>query len=86
MLQPLLARTLQSTHYFSAVLMPPYPSRYSCALRTKIVELTQDFTTDPPQLEFTLRPELSDDAAKTRHCRQGNRPREPMRKRHPMRT
>lgn len=62
MLQPLLVRTLQNTHYFIAVLTPPYPGRYSYALRTEILEFTQDFTAEPATLLLSLRFRLSDGA------------------------
>ncbi len=60
MLLPLLVKTLESTHAFSAVLTPPYEGRYSYALRTGITQLVQDFTVDPPVLVFSLRLQLSD--------------------------
>jgi cholesterol transport system auxiliary component len=63
MLQPLLVRTLESTGYFKAVLTPPHAGRYSYALRTEILELTQDFTSGPPALRLSLRLRLSDDTA-----------------------
>ena len=62
MLQPLLLKTLEATRYFSAVLTPPYAGRYSYALRTEIVELLQDFTSDPAVFRLSLRLRLSDDA------------------------
>ena len=60
MLQPLLARTLENTHYFEAVLTPPYFGSYRYALRTEIIELIQDFTSSPAALHFTLRVQLID--------------------------
>ena len=63
MLLPLLARTLENTHYFRAVLTPPYFGPYSYALRTEILELTQDFTTVPATLNFSLRVQLVDGAS-----------------------
>jgi cholesterol transport system auxiliary component len=62
MLQPLLVRTLEATGYFSAVLTPPYAGRYSYALRTEILQLTQDFTSDPAAVQLSLRLRLTDDA------------------------
>ncbi|WP_323844127.1 ABC-type transport auxiliary lipoprotein family protein [Microbulbifer magnicolonia] len=58
MLLPLLAQTLENTGYFGAVLTPPYFGPYSYALRTEILELAQDFTTDPATLNFSLRVQL----------------------------
>ncbi len=60
MLLPLLVKTLENTHAFSAVLTPPYEGRYSYALRTGISQLMQDFTVSPPALVFSLRLQLSD--------------------------
>ncbi len=63
MLLPLLARTLENTHYFSAVLTPPYFGPYNYALRTEILELAQDFTSDPATLHLSLRVQLADGAS-----------------------
>jgi cholesterol transport system auxiliary component len=63
MLQPLLVKTLESTGYFKAVLTPPHTGRYTYALRTEILELTQDFSSGAPALRLSLRLRLSDDAA-----------------------
>ncbi|SDZ81553.1 ABC-type transport auxiliary lipoprotein family protein [Microbulbifer marinus] len=63
MLLPLLARTLERTHYFDAVITPPYFGPYSYALRTEILELTQDFTSDPATLHLSLRVQLTDGAS-----------------------
>lgn len=63
MLHPLLVRTLEDTHYFSAILTPPYSGRYSYSLRTQILELTQDFTSEPATLRLSLRIQLSDGTA-----------------------
>jgi cholesterol transport system auxiliary component len=63
MLQPLLVRTLQNTHYFRAVLKPPYSGRYTYSLRTEILELMQDFTSEPATLQLSLRVRLSNDTA-----------------------
>jgi len=55
---PLIVETLLKTHYFSAVLTPPYFGRSSYLLRTEIIELEQDFTTDPAILRLTVRADL----------------------------
>lgn len=44
MLEPLVARTLQRTHYFHAVVTPPFVGGYQYVLNTKIVNFQQDFT------------------------------------------
>ncbi|WP_193164117.1 ABC-type transport auxiliary lipoprotein family protein [Microbulbifer hainanensis] len=58
MLLPLLTHTLENTHYFDAVLTPPYFGPYRYALRTEILELIQDFTTNPATLQFSMRVQL----------------------------
>jgi cholesterol transport system auxiliary component len=63
MLLPLLVRALQDTRCFNAVVAPPYAYHYTHALRTDLVELLQDFTSQPPTLRLVLRAQLSDDAA-----------------------
>jgi len=62
MLQPLLVGTLQNTHFFRAVLTPPYAGRHSYALRTEIRELIADFTSEPAALQLSLRFQLSEGA------------------------
>src|SRR5262249_61191536 len=62
MLQPLLLRTLEATGYFSAVVTPPYAGCYSYVLRTQLVELVQDFASEPGVLRLALRARLSDGA------------------------
>ena len=64
MLYPLLVKTLENTHSFSAVLVPPYTGHYDYALRTEILELIQDFTSKPAILELSLRVQWSDYGAK----------------------
>ena len=63
MLLPVLVRALQDTHCFSAVVTPPYAEHYTHALHTDLVELLQDFTSQPPTLRLVLRVHLSDDVA-----------------------
>jgi len=62
MLLPLLVRALQNTRCFNAVVTPPYTYHYTHALRTDLVELLQDFTSQPATLRLVLRAQLSDDA------------------------
>jgi cholesterol transport system auxiliary component len=62
MLQPMLVKTLERTGYFGVVLTPPYTGRYTYALRTEILELMQDFTSEPATLRLSLRLQLSDSA------------------------
>jgi len=63
MLQTLLVKTLETTGHFAVVLAPPYAGRYSYALRTEILELTQDFTAEPAALRISLRLQLSHGAS-----------------------
>jgi cholesterol transport system auxiliary component len=62
MLLPLLVRALQNTRCFNAVVTPPHTYRYTHALHTDLVELLQDFTSQPATLRLVLRAQLSDDA------------------------
>ena len=62
MLQPLMITTLRHTRAFSAVLMPPHAGRVNYVLRSEIVELLQDFMTQPAAMRLGLHVELSDDA------------------------
>lgn len=55
MMQSLIVETLRRTRYFSDVLSPPNFGRYTFSLRTEIVELRQDFTSDPAVLRLTMR-------------------------------
>jgi cholesterol transport system auxiliary component len=64
MLYPLLIKTVEMSHSFSAVLTPPYAGPYTYALRTQILELIQDFTSASPTFGFTIRIELTDHATK----------------------
>ncbi len=58
MIHPLLVQTLQKAGYFSAVVTPPFMGRYTHALRTEILALQQDFTSEPATLRLTLRVQL----------------------------
>lgn len=62
MIQPLIVRTIQNTHHFSAVVSQPDFGRHTYALRTEILELKQDFTADPATLELAMRFQLSREA------------------------
>jgi cholesterol transport system auxiliary component len=58
MIHPLLVQTLQKAGYFSAVVTPPFMGHYTHALRTEILALQQDFTSEPATLRLTLRVQL----------------------------
>ncbi len=60
MLHALLTRTMAETGCFDAVLTPPYAGRYTFALESKLIELAQDFTSEPPTLRLAMHLELSD--------------------------
>jgi cholesterol transport system auxiliary component len=62
MIQPLIVQTLQNTHYFSEVLAPPDFGRHTFGLRVEILELKQDFTSEPAMLQLAMRISLSRDA------------------------
>ena len=65
MLYPLVVRTLEDTQAFHAVLTEPFAARYTYALRTEILELLQDFRSDPANLVLSLRFQLTDYGSKT---------------------
>ncbi|HEX3991698.1 MAG TPA: ABC-type transport auxiliary lipoprotein family protein, partial [Acetobacteraceae bacterium] len=58
MIQPLLVRTLQQTGFFRAILSPPESETPSYSLRTEILELIQDHTTNPPVVRLKLHLQL----------------------------
>jgi cholesterol transport system auxiliary component len=58
MIHPLLVQTLQKAGYFSTVVTPPFMGRYTHALRTEILALQQDFTSEPAMLRLALRVQL----------------------------
>jgi cholesterol transport system auxiliary component len=59
MLQPLIVQTMQNTHYFHAVVTPPFIDGYDYSLSTQILELQQDYTHKPAILKLKLRAQLS---------------------------
>ena len=59
MMLPLMVAAISNTHYFEQVLTPPDFGHHSFALRSQILDLTQDFTANPPTLRFTMRFQLS---------------------------
>lgn len=60
MIQPLLVQTLQRTGLFRAILTSPESDAISYVLRTKVLELVQDYTVKPPILRVALRLHLLD--------------------------
>jgi cholesterol transport system auxiliary component len=58
MLHGLLVRTLERTHRFRAVLVPPSTAAPGYVLDTRLIELRQDFTADPARVTLIVRAEL----------------------------
>ena len=83
MIQPLIVKTLRSTHYFSEVLSPPHFGRHTFALRTEILELKQDFTSEPAMLQLAMRFDLSREATNQVIATKELSVREPMMERNP---
>jgi cholesterol transport system auxiliary component len=61
MLGPLLVRTMEATGAFTAVVAPPHATDAAIGLRTEIVDLVQDFATQPPVLRLALRVRVEDE-------------------------
>lgn len=59
MIQPLLVATLEQTHSFRVVLVPPYTGPYTYSLRTEVLDLIQDFTPKSATLVLSLRLQLA---------------------------
>ena len=60
MLGPLLARALEQTGSFRAVVQPPSAAPADVRVDTELVRLQQDFATRPSRVEITLRVQLTD--------------------------
>lgn len=60
MLAPLLARAIERSGAFDAVLLAPTAAAGEMRLDTEVVRLQQDFGTTPSQVRFTLRAVLLD--------------------------
>jgi cholesterol transport system auxiliary component len=83
MIQPLVVKTLRNTHYFSEVLSPPYFGRHTFALRIEILELKQDFTSEPATLQLAMRSYLSCETTNRVFATKDLSVREPMAERNP---
>jgi cholesterol transport system auxiliary component len=83
MMLPLIVKTISNTRYFSEVRSPPHFGRHTFALRTEILELTQDFTSDPAVLRLTMRFHLSREAMNRVIATKEVSVREPLRERNP---
>ena len=83
MIHRLMMKTLQDAHYFSAVVTPPFTGRFTHSLRTELVALRQNFTSEPATLELNLRVQLSAEASDHVIGTREISVREPMRERTP---
>ena len=83
MIQPLIVKTLRNTHYFSEVLSPPYFGRHTFALHVEILELKQDFTSEPAALLLAMRIYLNREATNQIIATKELSVREPMSERNP---
>lgn len=59
MIQQLTVQTLQNTHHYRAVLSSPMVGNYNYILYTQILELKQDFTTNPSIVRVKIRAQLT---------------------------
>lgn len=59
MLFPLILQSLQSSHYFSAVVSSPYSDKADYRLETELIELQQNFLIDPSVLQLVVKVVLS---------------------------
>ena len=81
MIQPLIVTALSNTHYFSEVVTSPHFGRHTFVLRSEILELKQDFTSEPAMLELVIRFHLSREATNQAIATKELSVREPMRER-----
>ncbi|MBV9576249.1 MAG: membrane integrity-associated transporter subunit PqiC, partial [Gammaproteobacteria bacterium] len=59
MLYPLIVQALQNTHHFHAIVTPPYTGRFDYILRIQLLQLLQDFSSQPILLRLKVRAQLS---------------------------
>jgi cholesterol transport system auxiliary component len=83
MIQPLIVKTLRNTHYFSEVLSPPYFGHHTFSLHVEILELKQDFTSEPATLQLAMRIYLNREATNQIIAAKELSVREPMPERNP---
>lgn len=83
MIQPLIVETLRHTHYFRDVLSAPNFGHHTFVLRSQILELKQDFTSDPASLHLAIRFQLSRAATDQLIASKELTMQEPMRERTP---
>jgi cholesterol transport system auxiliary component len=63
MLQSLLTQTLQNTHYFHAIVSPPFLSSYNYVLNTEIQRMEIDFTHTKGYFYLTIRAQIIGEAS-----------------------
>lgn len=61
MITPLLLQTLRNTGYFHAIIEPPISAHRNLRLKINLIELRQDFTTRPSQVNMALQADLIDE-------------------------
>lgn len=83
MLLDLLVRALERTRRFRAVATAPYPGRAEYVLRTELLELRQDFTSEPARARLALRAELRDGGSERILASQAFEATEPMTEKSP---
>jgi cholesterol transport system auxiliary component len=83
MIQPLIVTAMSNTHYFSEVLSPPHFDRHTFVLRSEVLELKQDFTSEPAMLQLAIRFHLIREATNQVIATKELSVREPMRERNP---
>lgn len=59
MLLPLMVQTLQNTHYYRAVVSPPYVGRYNYLVSTQILKLQQNFMGNTSKFELSIRAQIT---------------------------
>jgi cholesterol transport system auxiliary component len=83
LIQPLIVETLRHTNYFSNVLSSPDFGRHTFTLRSEILEIKQDFTSEPAMLQLSMRFDLSREASNQVIATKELSVQEPMRERNP---
>jgi len=83
MVQALLVRTLEKSRCVAAVVIPPFMGHVTHSLRTEIVALEQDFTSEPAAFQLTLRVQLMAEATSRIAGTREISIREPMREKTP---
>jgi cholesterol transport system auxiliary component len=83
MIEPMIVETLRRTHYFSDVLSSPDFGHHTFTLRSEILEIKQDFTSEPAMLQLTMRFNLSRESTNQVIATRELSVREPMLERNP---